>query len=204
MPRARKQPPELDPDTTYVAWQGFAADVHGVPINVQAGTPYVGTIRRCKPPGGTGWLTVPLPADQGARFREVYPEGDWQAERYQRRKPPPPLRDEDAVVCIRQVSGALALNQQSVAPGTKLPEDAEVVKKNPDCFVEVVPAGLSRENAVSPDTRSPPAIRSWCTKGTGSTAATSRLNGIRHASSYPGLRAQHSSTRGTPRRSSSR
>jgi hypothetical protein len=46
------------------------------------------------------------------------------------------------------MSGGLALNQRGVGPGTRLPKDAEVVKDNPDCFVDVVPGGLSRDDAV--------------------------------------------------------
>lgn len=88
------------------------------------------------------------PSDLAARVREVYPEPEVHVEAYERAKPPPPLRDEDAVVCIRPIAGALALNQKGIAPGVKVPKDDPVVQKNPDCFVDVVSEGLDRTNAV--------------------------------------------------------
>jgi hypothetical protein len=37
MPRAGKQPPELDPKLTYVAWQSFAVEIGGYRVDVQKG-----------------------------------------------------------------------------------------------------------------------------------------------------------------------
>jgi hypothetical protein len=51
-------------------------------------------------------------------------------------------------VCIKALSGALALAQKGIAPGEKVPKDSPAVKKNPDAFVPVVPEGLGRDNAV--------------------------------------------------------
>lgn len=106
-----------------------------------------------RPPDGSVFVVVLAarwrgPQRIGSPHSGGLPEPEVHVEAYQRAKPPPPLRDEDAAVCIRAIGGALALNQQGVAPGTKLPKDAEVVRENGDCFVDVVPEGLSRDNAV--------------------------------------------------------
>jgi hypothetical protein len=148
MPRASKQPAQLDPTVTYVAWQSFAVEIDGYPVDVQKGT----RLRGDHPTvAASPWYWLPdgaAPSDLAARVREVYPDPEVHVEAYKRAKPPPPLRDEDAMVCIRPISGALALSQKGIAPGEKVPKDAEVVRKNPDCFVPVVPEGLSRADAV--------------------------------------------------------
>jgi hypothetical protein len=38
MPRARKERPHLDPNTVYIAWQSFAIDIDGMPVDVKQGT----------------------------------------------------------------------------------------------------------------------------------------------------------------------
>lgn len=147
MPRARKEPPDLDPNVTYVAWQGFAADVDGLPVDVKQGTRLRGNHPTVE---ATWWNWLPdgaAPSELAERVRQVYPEPEVHVEAYERAKQPP-LRDEDAMVCARPVSDALALNQKGLAPGVKVPKDSEVVKKNPDAFVPVVPEGLSRDDAV--------------------------------------------------------
>ena len=148
MPRARKQAPELDPNTTYVAWQSFAVEIDGFLVDVQKGT----RLRGDHPTvAASFWYWLPdgaAPSELAARIQEVYPEPEIHVEAYERAKPSPPLRDEDAMVCVRPISGALALSQKGITPGEKVPKDAPAVKKNPDCFVPVVPEGLSRDNAV--------------------------------------------------------
>jgi hypothetical protein len=148
MPRVRKQPPQLDPSVTYVAWQGFSADVNGVPLDVPRGTRLRGDHPTVQ---ATWWNWLPDghdTAEQAARFREIYPEADWRAEQYSRPKPPPPLRDEDALVCIRPVLGALSNRGEKIAPGVKVPKDHPAAQRQPDAFVPVVPPGLSRDDAV--------------------------------------------------------
>jgi hypothetical protein len=148
MPRTRKQPPELDPNTTYVAWQGFAADVEGVPIDVKQGTRLRGDHPTVQ---ATWWNWLPdgaAPSELAERRRELYPEPPPHVDPYPREKPPPPLRDEDALLCIAPIPGGLTIGRQGVAPGTKVPKDHPDVKRYPDCFTPVVPEGLSRENAV--------------------------------------------------------
>jgi excisionase family DNA binding protein len=148
MPRARKQPPDLDPSTTYVAWQSFAVEVDGYPVDVQKGSRLRGDHPTVQ---ASWWYWLPdgaAPSELAARVRDVYPDPEVHIEAYERAKPPPPLRDEDAMVCIRPLSGALALAQKGIAPGEKVAKDSPAVKKNPDAFVDVVPLGLSRENAV--------------------------------------------------------
>ena len=117
MPRVRKQAPELDPSTTYVAWQSFAVEIDGYPIDVAKGTRLRGdhdTVR------ASWWYWLPdgaAPSELAARTREVYPEPEVHVQAYERAKPPPPLRDEDAMVAILPLSGALALSQEGIAPG---------------------------------------------------------------------------------------
>lgn len=132
----------------YVAWQSGAALVNGVEVLFREGDRLPGdhpTVQHC------WWYFLPdghTPADLAARRQEVFPDPEVHVEPYERAKPPPPLRDEDAMVCIKPLSGALALAQKGIAPGEKAPKDSPAVKKNPDASVEVVPAGLSRDNAV--------------------------------------------------------
>jgi hypothetical protein len=148
MPRARKQAPDLNPDVVYVAWQSAAVMVDGAEALFREGDRLPGDHPIVR---SAWWYWLPdghTPADVAARHREVFPEPEVHVEPYQRAKPPPPLRDEDAAVCIRPLSGALALNQKGIAPGEKVPEDSPAVQANPDCFVPVVPPGLSREDAV--------------------------------------------------------
>jgi hypothetical protein len=147
MPRASKQPLNLDPNVTYVSWQSFSVEIDGYPVDVQKGT----RLRGDHPTvAASHWYWLPdgaAPSELAERVREVYPEPEVHVQAYERAKPPP-LRDEDAVVCIRPISGALALGQKGIAPGEKVPKDSPAVKKNPDCFVSVVPPGLSRDDAV--------------------------------------------------------
>jgi hypothetical protein len=148
MPRVKKAAPQLDSDVVYVAWQSGAVLVNGIEALFREGDRLPGSHPTVQ---ASWWYWLPdghTPADVAARYQEVFPEPEVHVEAYERAKPPPPLLDENAVVCIRPVSGALALNQKGVAPGEKLPKDAAVVKQNPDAFVPVVPAGLSRDNAV--------------------------------------------------------
>jgi hypothetical protein len=148
MPRANKQPPELDTTLTYVSWQSFAVEIDGYPVDVQKGTRLTGDHPTV---AASWWYWLPdgaAPSELAARVREVCPDPEVHVEAYERAKPPPPLRDEDAVVCIRPVSGALALAQKGIAPGEKVPKDSSAVTKNPDAFVPVVPEGLSRDDAV--------------------------------------------------------
>jgi len=65
------------------------------------------------------------------------------------------LTDEQAVLCIRGVRGAhrdgdthLAPRPLAVPVGARLGKRDAIVKANPDCFVPIVPDGLTRETAV--------------------------------------------------------
>jgi hypothetical protein len=148
MPRANKQPPQLDPDTVYIAWQGFAADVDGVPIDVKQGTRLRGDHPTVQ---ATHWNWLPdgaAPSELGERRREIYPEPPPHVDPYPREKPPPPLCDEDALVCVKPLPGGLTIGRQSIAPGDKVPKDHPEAKRYHDHFVPVVPDGLKRENAV--------------------------------------------------------
>lgn len=35
MPRAKKEPPQLDPNVVYTAWQSFTIEIDGIPVDVQ-------------------------------------------------------------------------------------------------------------------------------------------------------------------------
>jgi hypothetical protein len=145
MPRARRQAPELDPNTTYCAWQSFAAQVDGVPIDVQEGTRLRGDHPTVQ---ATWWFWLPdgySPAEYGERYRELYPELPPHVDPYEREKPPPPVRDEDALVCIKPLPGGLTIGRKAVAPGDKVPKDHPDAKKYPHHFVDVVPKGLARQ-----------------------------------------------------------
>ncbi|MHB8488785.1 MAG: hypothetical protein ACYDCS_07690 [Candidatus Dormibacteria bacterium] len=66
---------------------------------------------------------------------------------------PKPLQDEDAVICVRNLHSAADGDTHlgkplALATGTRLRHDHPLVKANRDCFVEVVPAGRTRENSV--------------------------------------------------------
>jgi hypothetical protein len=87
MPRANKQPPQLDPSTTYVAWQSFAVEIDGHPVDVQKGT----RLRGDHPTvAASWWYWLPdgaAPSELAARVREVYPEAELNIQAYQRPKP---------------------------------------------------------------------------------------------------------------------
>jgi len=65
------------------------------------------------------------------------------------------LTDENAVICIRGVRGThadgdshLGPRPLAVAVGAKVNKRDAIVKANPDCFIAVVPEGLTREMSV--------------------------------------------------------
>jgi hypothetical protein len=149
MPRARKEPPQINPDTVYVAWTSGAAQLaDGTEAIVKEGNRYRGDNPLVK---ALWWMFLPdghTGADRQARYRELYPEPEPHVDPYRREKPAPPLGDEDAMVCIAAIPGGLTVRGQGVAPGTKVPKDHPDVKRYPEHFAPVVPEGLSRENAV--------------------------------------------------------
>lgn len=64
-----------------------------------------------------------------------------------------PLTDENSVLCIRNIRGTLdgdthLARPLAVAIGMKLAKTEPIVKANPDCFIAIVPEGLTRQNAV--------------------------------------------------------
>jgi hypothetical protein len=148
MPRAKKEPPQLDAGTTYVAWQSFAIDIDGVPIDVKQGT----RLRGDNPTVVASWWNWVAdgasPAEVAQRRRELYPEADPHIDPYEREKPPPPLADRDAVVCVQELPGGLTLGRIGIAGGDKVPRDHPDAKKYPSHFVDVIPEGVDPANAV--------------------------------------------------------
>jgi hypothetical protein len=148
MPRASKRSPELDPTVTYVAWQSFAIDIDGLPVDVKQGT----RLRGDHPTVAASWWNWVAdgasPAEVAERRRAVYPEADPHIDPYVREKPPPPLYDDEAAVCIKELPGGLTLGRTGIAPGDKVSKDSPDVKKHPRHFAPVIPNGVDAGNAV--------------------------------------------------------
>lgn len=156
MPRAAKREPELDPSAIYVCWCAFAT-------NAMPGSPVIKTGARLR---GDHPAVLDCPqyfvsdgADESERMAaqdEVY--GVTAPELVPDFPPPPaPIRDENAVVAIRDVGsltgGRSGTGHVESAPnvcwkGQRLSKDHELATANPDAFVPVVPQGLKREESL--------------------------------------------------------
>ena len=156
MPRAAKREPELDPNAIYVCWCAFATDaMPGSPV-IKSGSRLRGdhpAVQACPQ------YFVSDGADEAERMAkhdEVY--GTTAPELVPDFPPPlPPVRDEDALVAIRDIGsltgGRSGTGQLEAAPnvllkGQRAHRDSEIAKANPDAFVPVVPKGLKRRDAL--------------------------------------------------------
>jgi hypothetical protein len=143
MPRASKQPPQLDPNIVYVAWTSGAGLVDGTEVIFQEGERLRGDHPTVK---ALWWYFLPdgfTGADRQARYRELYPEPEPHVDPYRREKPPPPLLNEDAMVCIAPIAGGLTIRGQGIAPGVRVPKDHPDVKRHPNCLLRWYPRVLS-------------------------------------------------------------
>lgn len=144
-----------DANAVYVAVEGFAVESAGVPGEpvVRAGARLRGDHPLVK--AAPRMFVVDGADDDEARERRLALHNDYlnaprgldHEPRFQSRR----LRAEDAVVAVTGVpreQGGLTLADAGVAAGDRLAKSNPVVRKHPDAFVSVVPAGLTRERAL--------------------------------------------------------
>ena len=111
--RASKAPP--DPNTIFVAWQSFAAEVEGGVVGVKLGDRLRGDNAIVK--AHTYFFVADgAPAeDVRNQQRDHYPELPDHVPSPHYTPPKPKLEDADAMVCITSVGGALSLGSLTTA-----------------------------------------------------------------------------------------